>query len=137
MTTPLPLGLQALFADSSGETFAEWAVLVRKHLEGNSITVDDLCRTSETTRYRAELAGETYHFMCFYDAVGLAALAESAVNITTSSPPRTEIEARAIGIDSLTATPESVVTSFGVPKETAPNDWAVPSIDDIRRAVRT
>lgn len=139
LTTPLPLELQdathAIFTESSIETLAEWVERVRVHLDGNSVTVDDLCQTSEPTGHRAELGDDTYHFMCFYDAVVLAALAESAVDITTRSPGGTEIEARAIGTDSLTVTPGSVVTSFGVAMEASPDQGTVPSIDDVYRAV--
>lgn len=139
LTTPLPPELQgaldSIFPESSIQTLAEWVKRVRVQLDGNSIAVEDLCQTSEPTGHRAKLGGDTYHFMCFYDAVVLAALAESAVDISTISPSGAEIEARVIGTDSLTVRSDSVVTSFGVAKDAVPDDASVPSISEVYRAV--
>lgn len=139
MTTPLPLAiqdeLQTLFGVSSITTLSEYVEEIRTHLEGDSIAVEDLCHASEPTGHRAKVGGDTYHFMCFYDAVVLAALRETAVDITTRSPEGGLIEATATGSDSLTVTPDTAVTSFGVASEAAHSDGYPPTVEDLYRAV--
>lgn len=139
MRTPLPeamqVALETLFGGASISTLEEWVEAIRTHVDGTSFGIEDLCHASEPTGHRAEVAGDTYHFMCFYDAVVLAALAETSVEIMTRSPNGTDIEATAIGGESLTVTPDDVVTSFGVASQANRSAGQSPSVEDLYRAV--
>lgn len=115
------------------DTLGEWAAACRRRVGGGSIGLDDLCHSGSATNHRAELEGETYHFRCFYDAVVLAALADAPVDVRTESPDGTEIEARAVGTEELTATPADAVFSFGVAAD-APADGD-PTLEDVYEAV--
>ena len=114
----LPEDVQAalgrLVGEDSVETLDDWIAEVRRLTGGGAIEVEDLCHASEGTGHRGEMAGDTYHFRCFYDAVVLSALVESPADIRTESPDGTVIEARATGTTDLTVTPEEAVFSFGV-----------------------
>lgn len=98
----------------SVDTLGEWAVEVRQHVGGGSITVEDLCRVDEATEHWGTVAGQRYHFACFYDAVILAALMDRPVDIRTKSPGGTVIHARAVGTDELSVTRAEAVFSFGI-----------------------
>jgi len=115
---PLPDDVQRAYGRMLGigrvETMGEWAAEIRSRVDGDGIDVEDLCHADEETPHRAMLGGETYHFLCFYDAVVLSALAEDPVNIRTESPGGTVIEGRAAGTKELTVTPEGAVFSLGV-----------------------
>ncbi|MXV61274.1 alkylmercury lyase [Natronorubrum sp. JWXQ-INN-674] len=112
------------------ETLGEWATEVRNRTAGGSITVDDLCLTDEETVHRGAVGDERYHFACFYDAVILAALSERPVDIRTTSPDGTVIEARAVGTEELTVRPGEAVFSFGIDDAVAPPaDGEEPSLE--------
>ena len=111
----------------SVDTLGGWVAAVRYHIDGDSITIDELCATDEETDHWGIVEGEKYYFSCFYDAVILAALVENPVDIRTKSPNGTVIEARAVGTDELTVDPEEAVFSFGIDEDVPP-----PSADGPR-----
>lgn len=98
-------------------TLGEWAAAVRHHLDGDAITIDELCVTDDETDHWGVVDGEKYYFACFYDAVILAALVENPVDIRTKSPNGVTIEARATGTGELTVTPDDAVFSFGIDED--------------------
>lgn len=108
----------------SVDTLGEWILEVRQRVGGDSITVEDLCLTDETTAHWGTVAGQRYRFACFYDAVILAALTDRPVDIRTKSPDGTVIHAHAAGTDELSVTPTEAVFSFGIDEavETPSND---------------
>jgi hypothetical protein len=135
----LPEDVQAalgrILGEGPVETLADWADEMRRLTGDGAIEVEDLCHADEETGHRGEMAGETYHFQCFYDAVVLSALAESPVDIRTESPDGTVIEARATGTTDLTVTPEEAVFSFGVEEAVEPPADGELSHADIYGAV--
>lgn len=112
----LPEELQAAFGQFFGtgpvETLDACADRFRE--QNGTIAVDDLCATDEQTAHRATVDGEQYRFLCFYDAVILATLESETVDIRTESPDGAVVEARAVGGDELTVTPDTAVFSFGL-----------------------
>ncbi|TQQ79801.1 alkylmercury lyase [Halonotius terrestris] len=135
LTTELPIDLQTTLGDFLGtdsvETLAAWITEVRTHTDAGPISMDELCHADEETPHWGELDGERYHFICFYDAVILAALADDPVDIHTESPSGERIEATAVGTDALTVEPESAVFSFGYSTTAAPDE---PSIETMYSA---
>lgn len=129
------VGLGRVLGEEPVETLNEWAAEVRRRTGGGSFAVDDLCHADGGTGHRGEMAGETYHFLCVYDAVILSALADRPVDIRTESPDGTVVEARAAGTDELTVTPESAVVSFGVDADVAPPAAGDPSLSDLYAAM--
>lgn len=118
LAAELPADLQSAlgqFLDREPvETLGEWVDVVRELTGGGSIAREELCHAGEQTPHWGDLDGERYHFVCFYDAVILAALADQPVDIHTESPDGTVIEAQAVGSSELTVAPESAVFSFGI-----------------------
>lgn len=112
------------------DTLGGWVAAVRYHVDGSSITIDELCTTDEETDHWGVVDGEKYHFVCFYDAVILAALVEEPVGIRTTSPDGAVIEAHAVGTDELTVTPEDAVFSIGIDNDVAPPEEDGPHIED-------
>ncbi|MCU4752512.1 alkylmercury lyase family protein [Halobacteria archaeon AArc-curdl1] len=108
-----------LGTDSVG-TLGEWAAEVRRHVGDDSITLEELCLTGTESDHWGTVGDERYHFACFYDAVILAALTDRPVDIRTKSPSGTVIEARAVGTEELTVTPEEAVFSFGIDDDVEP-----------------
>lgn len=106
--------LGRLLGDSAVETLGDWIAEVRSRTGGGQIKLGDLCHSGTATPHWGEMAGERYHFRCFYDAVVLAALADQPVDIRTESPDGVVITARAAGSEELTVTPDDAVLSFGV-----------------------
>lgn len=127
--------LGRLVGENAVETLGDWIAEARRRTVGGTVTTEDLCHADEETGHRGELAGETYHFQCFYDAVILSALAESPVDIRTESPDGTVIEVRASGTADLTVTPEAAVFSFGVEESVEPPEDGEPSHADVYAAV--
>lgn len=115
----LPRDLQSalgrFLGSESVDTLREWTTELRHHV-GGSISVEELCLTSEQTDHWGTVDSDRYFFACFYDAVILAAISDRPVDIHTVSPGGNVIEARAIGDDELTVTPEEAVFSFGIEK---------------------
>lgn len=112
------------------ETLGGWVAAVRYHIDGSSISIDELCLTDDGTEHWGVVDGEKYHFACFYDAVILAALVDSPVDIRTKSPDGTVIEARAVGTDTLTVTPDEAVFSFGIDKGVSPPSDNGPDLEE-------
>lgn len=124
LTAELPdeLGsaLGRFLGTESVETLGGWVAAVRYHIDGATVSIDELCVTDNETDHWGVVDGEKYYFACFYDAVILAALINNAVDIRTKSPTGTVIEARAIGTDELTVNPDDAVFSFGIDKDVSP-----------------
>lgn len=110
----LQSALQQFLGSGSVETLADWAAEVRRRTGGGSISIEELCMTSEQTDHWGSVAGDRYYFRCFYDAVILAALTDRPVDIRTESPSDSVIEAHAVGGADLTVTPEDAVFTFGI-----------------------
>jgi hypothetical protein len=135
--SPLDAGLPEELASALGrflgtdsvDTLREWALEVRKHTGGGPVALDDLCLVEEETEHRGRVDGERYRFACFYDAVILAALSDRPVDVRTESPDGTVIEARAVGTDELTVTPEGAVFSFGIDETVEPPSDAGPALE--------
>lgn len=134
LTEPLPQELQTALGEFVGkesmETLAEWVAEVRQQTGGGAIPVDALCHASEETPHWGDMDGERYHFVCFYDAVILAATADGEVEIRTESPNGAVIEARAVGDERLDVVPEHAVFSFGIGEEEVENSDGNPTVED-------
>jgi hypothetical protein len=134
LAEPLPPALRSALGDFVGtdpvDTLGEWVAEVRRHTGGGSIAVEDLCHTDDDTPHWGELDGERYHFVCFYDAVILAAAVDATVAIHTESPDGAVVEAEATGDDALDVTPETAVFSFGIGVDAAANSDGDPSLED-------
>ena len=134
LTTELPdeLGstLGRLLGTGPVDTLGGWVAAVRYHTDGSSITTEELCLSDDETEHWGIVDGEKHHFACFYDAVILAALVDSPVAIRTKSPDGTVIEARAVGTDELTVTPDDAVFSFGIDKDVSPPSEGGPDLED-------
>jgi hypothetical protein len=128
----LPWGLRValgrFLGSESIETLGEWASEVRQHV-GGSISIEELCLTSEQTEHWGTVDGDRYYFACFYDAMILAALSDQPVDIHTLSPTGDTIEARAIGSSELTVAPEEAVFSFGIEKTVEPSSDDSPTLE--------
>jgi len=126
LTAELPeelrLALGRFIGTESIDTLGGWVAAVRYHIDGASVTIDELCVTDDETEHWGSVDGERYYFACFYDAVILAALVDRPVDIRTKSPDGTVIEARAVGSDALTVTPTDAVFSFGIDTTVEPPD---------------
>ncbi len=114
----LPRDLQSAFGRFLGrgpvDTLDAWVSEIRRRVDGGSVTVDELCLTEETTEHWGTVDGDRYQFACFYDAVILAAVSGSPVDVRTKSPDGTVIHAHAVGTDELAVTPKGAVFSFGI-----------------------
>jgi len=138
MTADLPddvrRALGRLLGGEAVGTLGWWVEEIKQRTGGGSIGVADLCHADGETPHRGTVDGETYHFLCFYDAVVLAALTGGAVDIRTESPGGTVVEARAVGTDELSVSPEGAAFSFGADASTVPADGD-PSHADVYAAV--
>jgi alkylmercury lyase len=118
LDTELPASLQAALeafvADGEIATLGDWTTVVRERTGGGPIAVEDLCATDEPTPHWGVVDGDRQHYACFYDAVVLAALTDSHVEIRTESPDGTVIEAEATPDGAITVTPSTTVVSFGI-----------------------
>lgn len=124
----LRLALGQFLGLESIDTLGEWTSEVRHHV-GGSISIEELCLTSEQTEHWGTVDGDRYYFACFYDAVILAALSDRPVDIHTVSPAGDIIEARAIGSSELTVAPEESVFSFGIEKSVELSSDDSPSLE--------
>jgi len=126
LDTELPADLRTALGRFVGrdsvDTIGEWIEEVRRRTEGDAISREALCHAGEQTEHWGDLEGERYYFVCFYDAVILAALADRPVDIRTESPDGDVIEAEAVGDDELRVTPESAVFSFGISEDVSEAD---------------
>lgn len=104
------------------DSLGEWASEVRRHVDADSISIEELCLTDKQTNHWGIMDGDRYYFVCFYDAVILAVLSDRPVDIRTESPTGKVIEARAIGSDELTVMPDEAVFSFGIESVNSPSE---------------
>lgn len=115
---PLPLDVQVALGKLLGRgrimDLREWAMAVREQTAVGAIAINDLCHVRGESDHWAEVDGERYHFLCFYDAVILSALLDEPVDIRTLSPDGEEIVAHAAGTSDLRVAPTEAVFSFGV-----------------------
>lgn len=114
----------------SVDTLAAWSEQIRRLTGGGSIDVDQLCHTDKNTAHWGEMNGERYHFQCFYDAVILAALAHNPVDIHTVSPDGVVVEARAVGSQELSVTPDTAVFSLGIALDAYEQSGGPPTLQD-------
>ena len=130
----LPDGLQSAFERFVGresvDTLGEWVTEIRRLTGGGSIAVEQLCHANEETEHWGAVDGERYYFQCFYDAVILAAFEERPVDIHTVSPGGTVVEARAVGSDELSVTPEEAVFSLGIGIDARERSDGSPTVQD-------
>lgn len=134
LDAPLPADLQSALGRFVGkgsvDTLGEWATDIRRLTGGGSLAVEELCHASAETDHWGEVGDERYYFRCFYDAVILAALEERPVDIRTVSPDGTVIEARAVGSDELSVTPEEAVFSLGIDESAGEQFGGNPTLED-------
>lgn len=108
---------------------------LREQGGGSAVTVDHLCHSSEPTPHWGEVDGERNYFRCFYDAVALAELVDSPVDVRTEGPDGTVIEARASGDGDLEVTPSDAVLSFGIAEGVGTAPDGGPSLEELYVAV--
>lgn len=96
------------------KTLGEWAEAIREATGGGAIEIEDLCRVDGETAHRATVAGETYHFQCFYDGIALARLEEEPVEIRTVSPSGEVVEVRTDASGDVPVDPPDAAMSFGI-----------------------
>ena len=135
LETDLPAAFRAEMSEFLGSevtTLGEWVAALRE-ANGGAIDAEMLCHADEATPHRAELAGERYHFQCFYDAVALARLRSGAVDIRTESPDGDVIEAHSDG-HVIDPTPETAVVSFGIERGAA-TAGAAPTVAETYGAI--
>ena len=116
--------------EESIDTLGEWATEIRRLTGGGAIDVDQLCHTDTETEHWGDAGDERYYFQCFYDAVILAAVEERPVDVHTVSPGGTVVEARAVGSDELSVTPEEAVFSLGIGTDAHEQSGGNPTLQD-------
>lgn len=131
----MQVSLGRLLDAERAATLSDWVDILHTRLDTDSIERDHLCHASETTGHWGQLDGERYDFLCFYDAVVLAAMADAPVDIHTESPDGTVVTAEAVGTADLTVTPEDAVFSFGVATDLDGPDDGDPTPADIYSAI--
>lgn len=104
------------------ETIGDFVTVVRDTVPDDDSLVDALCHADEATPHRTTVDGETYHFLCFFDAIVLAHLEETTITVRTESPAGEEIEIRASPDGEIDVTPPDAVMSVGVSAEEEPSD---------------
>lgn len=139
LDSELPRNLQELLGrtldEEPVETLGDWVTEVRRYTGGESIGVNELCHSDEETGHWGKMDGETYHFLCFYDAVILSAVADQPVEIRTESPSGTVVKAQAAGTSDLTVTPDEAVFSFGIDETVESPSDGYPLPGDIYAAI--
>lgn len=98
-------------------TLEEWVTITSAVADelGLTVSMDTLC-TTEHSRHRATIDGDTHHFHCVLDALVVPFVIETdePVSIRSESPvSETIVEIRA-GRDAFTVEPVDAVMSFGV-----------------------
>jgi hypothetical protein len=130
----LPVDLQSALGQFVGtesiDTLGEWTAEIRRLTGGGSIAVEELCHAGAETDHWGEVGDERYYFQCFYDAIILAAIEERSVDIHTVSPDGSAIEARAVGSDELSVTPEDAVFSLGIDENAGDRSGGDPTLED-------
>lgn len=105
------------FFGESIESFDDMVAAIRGVVEGNGISIDELCHVEGETTHYAQTDDQTYYFRCFYDGIALAHLMDERVEIRTETPTNEFIEIRASPEGDLDVTPSDVVMTFGVATE--------------------
>lgn len=126
----LQTALGRFLGKESVDTVGEWGEEIRRLTGGGSIAVDELCHASEETDHWGTVDGERYYFRCFYDAVILAALEDRPADIHTVSPDGTVVDARAVGSDELSVSPEEAVFSLGIATDAHEQSGGNPTLQD-------
>ena len=114
----------------SVDTLREWVSEIRRLTGGGAIGAEQLCHTDGETEHWGSVADERYYFRCFYDAVVLAAIEERPVDVHTASPGGTVVEARAVGSDELSVTPEGAVFSLGIGADAYEQSGGSPTLQE-------
>lgn len=127
--------MERFTGDASIATLEDWITALRRETGGGPIGLEDLCHADGETDHWGELDGTRYDFRCFYDAVALAELASESVEIRTTSPDGTAVEARATGDGDLTATPSTAVVSFGIVTDDSASSDGKPTLEDAYAAI--
>lgn len=134
LETRLPAELRSTLGDFLGtesvETLGAFVQAIRSFAGNGPLAVQDLCHADGETDHWGELDGERYHFQCFYDAVIMAALRDRPVDVHTVSPDGTVVEARAVGSDELSVSPDDAVFSFGIAADAGDRSGGDPSMED-------
>lgn len=127
--------LEAFLNADSVETLSDWGEIIRDATESDAIGVADLCHTSGQSSHYGVTDGERYDFACFYDAVVLAALEDTQVDVHTESPEGTTIEASVDEDGTVSASPTGAVFSLGVSETASGPDEGRPSNEQMYAAV--
>lgn len=127
--------LSEFLDDRSILTLGDWVDEIRRRTGGGSIAIEQLCHADTATDHWGEVDGERFHFLCFYDAVILAALVDEPVDVRTTSPAGTVVTATAAGSDELRVRPEDAVFSFGIDPSVLAAGDGEPSLADVYAAV--
>lgn len=115
-------------------TLDEWARALRQQV-GGPLSIEELCTTDQETDHWGTVGDERRHFLCFYDAVILAALSPDPVEIHTQSPDGSVIEARAVGTELVDVTPPDAVFSIGIKPNRKPLSDGSRSLEDAYTAI--
>ncbi|MEF8825540.1 MAG: organomercurial lyase, partial [Halapricum sp.] len=134
LDAPLPDELRSALGGFVGtesvDTLRELTIEIRRLTGGGAIDVEQLCHTDEETEHWGTVGDERYYFQCFYDAVILAALEDRPADIHTVSPGGTVVEARAVGSDELSVTPDEAVLSLGIRVDAREQSGGDPTLQD-------
>lgn len=135
LPTALREALSEFTDGRSIHTLGDWVDEIRRRTGGGSIAIEQLCHANSTTDHWGEVDGERHHFLCFYDAVILAALVDEPVDVRTTSPAGTVVTATAAGSDELRVDPAHAVFSFGIDPSVLAAGDGEPSLADVYAAV--
>lgn len=139
LDAPLPGAVQSALGRFVGaesiESLGAWATAIRRLTGGGSIDVDHLCHADGETDHWGIAGDDRYYFLCFYDAVILAAIEDRPVDIHTVSPEGTVVEARAVGTDDLSVTPAGAVFSLGIRSDAHDASGGEPTLQDGYQAI--
>lgn len=126
--------LGRFLGEESTETLSDLAAVLRNRT-GGSVTVDELCHADGPTDDWGVLDGERHYFQCFYDAIALAELAASPVDIHTEGPDGTVIEMQATGDGDIDVTPSGAVFSLGIDSGVETTSDGGPTLKSVYAAI--
>lgn len=113
------------------DTLGDVVAGLRRQTDSGPLGVEDLCHADTDTEHWGVMNGETYHFQCFYDALVLSELADTAVEIRTKSPQGSVIRARWRDNGELTVDPTDAVMSFGIDERAPEHAEEGPTVDQL------
>jgi len=113
------------------ETLAVMVDALRRQTGTGSLDTGDLCYASTETEHWGVVDGETHHFQCFYDALVLAEIVESSVEIRTKSPEGTVVRAGRTESGEMTTEPSDAVMSFGIDQATPRHSSEGPAVEQL------